>query len=354
MTLSRRFYAIAILCAVLLFSACNTQTNSPGDEPAAPPPTKKLPKVTIGYQSMINPWKVGIQSGSIAKATGHEIEWRKFNSGAEVITAMASGDVHIAVAGSSPIATAMSREVDVSLFWILEAIRDNEALVARNGSGIQSMADLKGKTIGVPFASTTHYHLLVALEQNQIDTKDVKILNLQPDAILAAWTQESIDAAFVWSPILNRITPTGTVLLTSGAIADTGKPTFDGMIVANAFAKENADFMKQFVKEVARLDGDYRDNTAAWNADSAQVKAIAELTGADPAEIPTIMGQYHFPDPNEQIGEFWLGGGAAQALRDTAAFLKDQKKINTVHEDYGRFIMTDFAASLVDQGEPTP
>ncbi len=61
-------------------------------------------EVTIGYQLIYNPWKVAIADGKFEKATGYKIDWRKFNSGSKVINAMASGDVQIALAGSSPIA----------------------------------------------------------------------------------------------------------------------------------------------------------------------------------------------------------------------------------------------------------
>ena len=43
------------------------------------------------------------------RLTGYKINWKKFDSGAKVITAMASGDVHISLAGSSPIAAGVSR-----------------------------------------------------------------------------------------------------------------------------------------------------------------------------------------------------------------------------------------------------
>ena len=61
-------------------------------------------EVTIGYQLIYNPWKVAIANGDFEKATGYKIDWRKFDSGAKVITAMASGDLQLALAGSSPIA----------------------------------------------------------------------------------------------------------------------------------------------------------------------------------------------------------------------------------------------------------
>ena len=69
-------------------------------------------EVTIGYQGICNPWKWKIDDGSVEKATGYKINWRKFDSGGAVMNAMASGDVHVAVAGSSPIAAGVTNGVD--------------------------------------------------------------------------------------------------------------------------------------------------------------------------------------------------------------------------------------------------
>lgn len=334
--------AITLILSIIFITSCQ----KPSDNLSS---TKsEQPKVVhIGYQGMLNPWKVGIQSGAFEEATGWKIEWRKFNSGSEVITGMASGDIQIAVAGSSPIATAMSRGVEVELFWILEAIRDNEALVVSADSGISKITELKGKTIGVPFASTTHYHLLVAMEHYGLEDKDVKLLNLQPDAIMAAWNQKRIDAAFVWSPALNEITKSGNVILTSGELADMGKPTFDGIMVLKEFAAENSAAMTKLVKAIAQFDSDYRQNREAWTPDSQPVQAIATITGAQANDVPGILAQYHFPDLKEQTSQKWLGGGAADALKDTSLFLKSQKKISTVHDDYGIFVNDSFAKAAL-------
>ena len=143
---------------------------------AAPAAEKE---VTIGYQLLYNPWKVAIVDGAFEAATDYEIRWKKFESGAKVINAMASGDVQIALAGSSPIAAGVSRGLDIELFWIVEDIASAEALVVRDGSHIVAPQDLKGKRLGVPFASTTHFHTLFALEQFGIDPKDVTVLNTE-------------------------------------------------------------------------------------------------------------------------------------------------------------------------------
>ena len=105
-------------------------------------------EVTFAHQDMLVPLRTVMESGELEKATGYKINWRMFGGGGDVIRAMASGDVQIGEAGSSPITAAASQGQDIKLFWILDDIADAEALVARNGSGINSVEDLKGKKVG--------------------------------------------------------------------------------------------------------------------------------------------------------------------------------------------------------------
>lgn len=308
-------------------------------------------EVTIGYQQIYNPWKVAIADGAFEKATGYKINWKKFNSGSKVITAMASGDVHIALAGSSPIAAGVSRGLPIKLFWITENINDAEALVVRNGSGVKTIQDLKGKKVGVPFVSTTHFHMLFALEHNKIDPKSVKLLNMQPNAIAAAWERGDIDAAFVWDPALGRIKKSGSVLLTSGDLAKLGKATFDGMVVYNDFASKNAKFMCQFVKTIAAADAAYRDNKGSFSGDSANAKKIVKLVGGDAKDVPGVLALYDFPTLKSQASSTWLGGGkdggAAKALFFTSEFLMKQRKIDAILPDYGAVVNDAFAKAAM-------
>ncbi len=99
---------------------------------------------------------------------------------------------------------------------------ENEALVARKASGITDVAGLKGKTVATPFASTSHYSLLAALEQAGLKASDVKLIDLQPQPILAAWQRGDIDAAYVWLPTLDELRETGVQLISSKEIAPAG------------------------------------------------------------------------------------------------------------------------------------
>ncbi|CAN7343399.1 taurine ABC transporter substrate-binding protein [Caballeronia sp. LjRoot34] len=308
-------------------------------------------EVTIAYQQIVDPWVVAIANGSIEKETGYKINWRQFESGAKVATAMASGDVKVGVIGSSPLAAAVSQGVDLQLFWILDNINQAEAMVVRNGSGVTKPADLKGKTIGVPFVSTTHYHTMFALQHWGINPSDVKILNMQPNQIVAAWERGDIDAACVWNPALAELKKSGKVLITSGDLSKLGKPTFDGIAVDRKWGEEHKDFMAKLVKAIADADDQYRRNTAQWNAGSPQAAAIAKMIGGTPGEVPESLSLYAFPSLADQVSAQWLGGGnsgrATLALKDTSTFLKDQKRIDAVASDYSSFVTPEYAQAAM-------
>ncbi|MBV8621096.1 MAG: taurine ABC transporter substrate-binding protein [Curvibacter sp.] len=296
-------------------------------------------EVVIGYQDMVVPWRYAQETQALEKLTGYKVTYRKLGSGAEVARALASGAIQIGEAGSSPVAAALSQGVEIEVFWILDNIHEAEALIARQGSGIQSLADLKGKKLGVPFVSTSHFHALVALQDAGVNPRDVKILNLRPPEILAAWERGDIDATFVWDPVLAKVKQNGSQIISSGQIAaKTGKATFDALAVTRAFARDNDAFLTQFVQLLADTDKSYTANRAAWTVDSAQVKALAKWSGAEAASVPASLALYAFVPPAAQAGPQWLGGGkssvAAQSLAATAAFLKEQGTLQSTLADY--------------------
>ena len=304
-------------------------------------------EVTIGYMGTFNPWKHAISEKLIEKETGYEVKWRRFDSGAKVISAMASGSIDIASAGSSPIAAAVSRGVDIEVVWILENIADAEALVVRDGSGVSSPSDLKGKRIAVPFVSTTHFHALFALDQFGLSEKDVKLINMQPNNIVAAWQRGDIDGAFIWDPALGRIKKSGNVLITSKTLSSWGKPTFDGLVVDKEFGQENPGFMAKVVKIAADLDSEYRKNKDSINDQTPIAQSIAKITGGDISTVPEVLSLYDFPDLSTQLSCTWLGcgadGGAAKSLKATSEFLKAEKKINDLMPDYSVFVNPAYA-----------
>ena len=299
-------------------------------------------EVTFAHQDMLIPLRTVMESGELEKTTGYKINWRMFGGGGDVIKAMASGDVQVGEAGSSPLTAAASQGQDIKLIWILDDIADAEALIARNGSGINSVKDLKGKKVATPFVSTAHYQLMVAMKLDGVDPKSVNVMNLRPPEIAAAWERGDIDATFIWDPVLSKIKGNGKSIATSGSIGKKGYPTFDGLVVNAKWAAEHEGFVVALVKALIKADDEYRQNAAKWTVDSPQVKAIAKWTKADAKDVPPAMLLYKFPTAAEQIGPAWLGGAAAKAMTDTAAFLKEQGRIQEVKPDYKVFVTDSY------------
>ncbi|WP_275600453.1 taurine ABC transporter substrate-binding protein [Paracoccus versutus] len=303
--------------------------------------------VVVGYQQIVGPFIAAIADGRLdaaAKEAGYKIDWRQFSSGGDISTALASGNVPVGVIGSTGIAAAATRGVEFELFWILDNIGKSEALVARNGSGIEKPEDLAGKNVAVPFVSTSHFHLLVGMDQVwKIDPRGVNILNMKPPQILAAWQRGDIDAAYVWPPVLTELMKEGTVIADSEQIGAASVPTFDGLVADKKFAAENPDFMAAFTKALAGAYADYNADKAAWTEDSPQVAGIVKMIGGDAAGTVEALNMLSFPDAAEQASETWLTGGAVRALGESARFLVEQKQIDGALDDYAPFVNPSFA-----------
>ena len=91
-----------------------------------------------------------------------------------------------------------------------------------------------GKTVATPFASTSHYSLLAALTDADVDPTTVKIIDSEPDDIYAAWSNDQIDGAYVWNPNLAKIVADeGKVLVSSAELAEKGDTTYDLGLVSS-------------------------------------------------------------------------------------------------------------------------
>lgn len=304
--------------------------------------------VNIGYQLTYTPWKIMMEKIKKEGLGGKSVEFFKFSSGGEVISALASGSIDISLNGSSPTAAGYSRGVDLQVVYIYDNINDAEALVVNDK--ITAPRDMIGKTIAVPFGSTTHFHMMFALEQFGLDAKKVNVIDMSPPAMVAAWTRGDIDGGFVWDPALGKMKGKGHVLLSSGDLSNWGRATFDAMVARKGFTDKNPTFMCQWIKMVAATDEDFRSNANDFGPGTAKAKAIAKAVGGQADQVGSVLALYDYPTLDQQVSATWLGGGVASALKATSVFLKEQGKIDSVLESYAGSANATFAKMARDDG----
>nr|WP_097762319.1 taurine ABC transporter substrate-binding protein [Escherichia coli] len=240
--------------------------------------------VTVAYQTSAEPAKVAQADNTFAKESGATVDWRKFDSGASIVRALASGDVQIGNLGSSPLAVAASQQVPIEVFLLASKLGNSEALVVKKT--ISKPEDLIGKRIAVPFISTTHYSLLAALKHWGIKPGQVEIVNLQPPAIIAAWQRGDIDGAYVWAPAVNALEKDGKVLTDSEQVGQWGAPTLDVWVVRKDFAEKHPEVVKAFAKSAIDAQQPYIANPDAW---LKQPENISNLT-LESGELLVVLG----------------------------------------------------------------
>ncbi len=289
-------------------------------------------KVVIGTQSMPNDEGIAKAEGYFEEEIGEdvEIEIINFDSGADVITAIASGSIDFALAGSCPATIAISNGYNVECIWIHDVLGSAESLVARSESGVKTVADLKGKIIATPFASTAHFSLLKALETEGITPSDVTLLDMQPDEIYASWDSGAIDAAYVWDPILSQL-PDSNLLCTSGDLAEAGFMTSNVELVNAEFADNHPQIVEGYIRALNKSVSLYKDDK------SVAVDVIAKALAIEKDSAQSQMEGSIWLAVDEQLQDSYFGtmdsrGDLVKNFSDTAQFLKDQDSIEEVPE----------------------
>ncbi|HEX3286611.1 MAG TPA: glycine betaine ABC transporter substrate-binding protein [Mycobacterium sp.] len=317
-----RFKAVIAVMAVATAALAGCSVDHSADK-------ADKPTIRIGYQSFPSGDLIVKNNKWLEEALpDYNIKWTKFDSGADVNTAFIAKELDFGALGSSPVARGLSAPLNIpyKVAFVLDVAGDNEALVARNGANVNSIPELRGKRIAAPFASTAHYSLLAALAQNGLSPSDVQLVDLQPQAILAAWDRGDIDAAYSWLPTLDQLRKTGKDLVTSRQLAKDGKPTLDLGAVSDEFAAAHPDVVDTWRQQEARALSTLKDDPAA------AANAIAAEIGLSPDEVSSQLKQGVYLTPEEVASPQWLGaegkpGNIAANLQSASQFLADQKQI---------------------------
>ncbi|MFP3091498.1 ABC transporter substrate-binding protein [Treponema sp. TIM-1] len=315
-------FIVVMVTALGIFTGCSKKTADTGETSAA----ADLPTVVnIGTQQISN-------DESIAKAKhffddlGVTVNLREFESGASVVSALASGSIDLGLVGTTPAVTAISNNLGVEIIWIHGILGKSEALAVKNDSGIDSVSGLAGAKVGVPFGSTAHYSLLSALSLNNVDASLVTVLDMQPADIYAAWQRGDINAAYVWDPTLTKLLTDGKLIATSEDLAKLGAVTADIEVVRKEFGDKYPELVAEYIKILSKAQAIYHDNI---DEAAAILADYFEITAEDSKN--QILGNVWL-SAREQLSPQYLGssgnpGALAEALKKTADFLVEQQSI---------------------------
>lgn len=198
--------------ATLVISACSPQgaTNtatSPSAAPAASSTTAPTSATTvrIGYQKAASVLSLLKSKGLVEKAlaaSSSSVTWNEFPAGQPLLEALNAGSIDFGYTGESPPIFAQATGVSVRYVAYDPWSPKGEAIVVPKDSSIKSVADLKGKKVGVAKGSNAQYLLVSALQSAGLKFDDVEVKFLKPADARAAFDGGNIDAWSIWDPYL--------------------------------------------------------------------------------------------------------------------------------------------------------
>lgn len=113
-------------------------------------------------------------------------------------------------------------------------------------AGITSVADLKGKKIGVNVGSVSQFFLEYVLKENGMTDTDVELVKMKQGDVPAALASGSIDAGVTWEPHLSKAVDNGATLLVSSK--ETPGLIVDILILRNDVISSNPKVAEGLVK----------------------------------------------------------------------------------------------------------
>lgn len=144
---------------------------------------------------------VGIEQGYFEEV-GLTVETFEFQGGPAEITAMASGDIDIAQIGHG--AHALCAEGQAVIFQMDHTTSLSDVVVGNRSHGIETAADLKGKTVAVSSGTSSEVILQQALKKAGLTMDDINRVEMNVEGMTTAMIGNQIDACAAWSP--NTIT----------------------------------------------------------------------------------------------------------------------------------------------------
>lgn len=236
---------IALVCMILLVSVIVFAGGSPEKNSQ---PTK-LDAINVVYHPTIG----GSTAIAVAQSLGYfeeeglKVNLQMYTSGPPEIAAMVAGQVDVGFIGSGATWLAFSGQVDVVA---LDNLALTEEIIGRASHSIQSIADLKGKTVAVQEGAAGYTLLSVALKEAGLSISDVRVLNISNDNIASTFHDETIDAWAGWKPATSSlISSLGDEAVLLANNASYPEYAFPSTWVANKdFIKNKTDVLRRFLK----------------------------------------------------------------------------------------------------------
>jgi NitT/TauT family transport system substrate-binding protein len=326
--------ALALLVLVVTLGGCKPSSSSAAPSGSATPTEETTIRVAIGTQDTTINCATGVREGHLLeKYLPHDgkyahvhwdVVWKDFPTGMTLTSEMIAGKLDFGSMGDFPSvlnAVAFKKQGQRSLYIATlssSPTGGGNGLLVPVDSPAQSLADLKGKTISVPFGSAAHGMLLRAVRDLGWDPeRDVNIVAQTPEVGGSSLKANKVDGHADFVPFAELFPFRGFArkILDGSTV---GVPTSHGTLVNAAYAKDYPEVVVAFLK--AEIEAD-----RLFTADPEKYSRLIENVSGVEAEVA-----YMFHGPlGIQTRDFTIKPELEEGLAVAVETLKLLKKTDT-------------------------
>jgi NitT/TauT family transport system substrate-binding protein len=197
------------------------------------------------------------------------LDWQNFTSGPPVTNGMVAGKLHIGMMGDYPLlvngATGQQNKGNETLLVAViayNAFGAGNGVVVHKDSPYYELADLKGKTVSVPFGSAAHGMMLQAMQERGWPDSFWNLVSQSPEVGTTNLQEKKIDGHGDFVPFAELLPHRGFARKIFDG-AQTKIPTFHGVVVRKDFAEKYPEAVVAYVKALMEANDWVRKNPKA-------------------------------------------------------------------------------------------
>lgn len=242
------------------------------------------------------------------KDYGFNVDFKLENDLISALNAWIAGeyDVLVQTADAFPLYTAPDdiNSFGPKAFMQVDWSRGGDAIIVKRG--INTINDLKGKTVAVAVPSPAQTLLITSLEAAGLKYGDVKVVKTA-DNLKAAelFRSDDVDAAVVWSPddiLATRDVPGSKVLLTT---VEQSNIIADIFFAKESFLNKNKQMINDFYEGWMKGLAEINSNPGNYNK---AAKYLGELNGVSTDDAKGMMSTVKWTTHGDNVNFFGLNG----------------------------------------------
>lgn len=209
--------------------------------------------VTIGMTtSEVNSLILIAQDRGFFAANAIDLTVRTYASGAAAVNGMMGHEVDMATGSEFAFAGRVLSREEIRTIGVINR-SSVEYLIGRTDRGINSIADLKGKRIGVPLKSRPEFSLDRFLYLRGINAAEVTLVDTPVARSVDALANGEVDAVAAWQPYIHQIKERMGDGLAIWSTQE-AQPSYTLVMSRSAWTTENPALIARFLKSLVQAE----------------------------------------------------------------------------------------------------